>query len=275
MIHERAMLATLSISQWSARKQDKKVTAEVELAHVAHNAGRFNKLLVSKDLLEPLNQIAGKIRDAHYKLTLAWDDNGARMLPSKLFARHTDLMRAHRIAFDKALSDFIAAYPAEVQDARNRLGTMYDPADYPDPSEIQDKFGMSIKYFPVPAAEDFRVNVGEEAKAEICASITQSIADRQNKAVQATFARVRSVITRYATTLSDPDAKIYDTMVTSAIELCDVLEGLNITDDSCITSVCQHIHDYLLIPPSTLRTNAVVRADTAQHAQRILAMLPQ
>lgn len=274
MIQERAMLVTLSISQWSARKQDKKVTAEVELAHAAHNAGKFNKMLVAKDLLEPLNQISGKIRDTHYKLTLSWDDNGARMLPSRLFAEHTAAMRTHRADFDKALNDFVAVYPAEVQAARNRLGTMYNPGDYPDPSEIRSKFGMSIRYFPVPAAEDFRVDVGEEAKAEICASITQSIADRQSKAVQSTFTRVKDVVARFATTLSDPEAKIYDTMVTNAIDLCSVLEGLNITDDPLITAVCQDMRTHLLMPPSTLRANSVIREDTARHAQRILALLP-
>ena len=39
MIQSRAMLANLSISQWTARKYDKSVSSEVEKAHAAHDAG--------------------------------------------------------------------------------------------------------------------------------------------------------------------------------------------------------------------------------------------
>jgi len=65
-IQNKAMLVTLSISQWTARKQDKSVTAEVETAHGAHDSGKFNKLLVAKELLEPITKLTAKIRESHH-----------------------------------------------------------------------------------------------------------------------------------------------------------------------------------------------------------------
>ena len=51
MLNHKAMLMTLSISQWTARKHDKHASSEIEKSHGAKNAGRFNKLLVDADAL--------------------------------------------------------------------------------------------------------------------------------------------------------------------------------------------------------------------------------
>ncbi len=77
-LQTQAMLVTLSVSCWTGRVQDKKVSAEVEQTHGATDAGRYNKLLVDKAHMDPLVQFAGKVRQYHYKMTLPWLDNGAR-----------------------------------------------------------------------------------------------------------------------------------------------------------------------------------------------------
>ena len=59
MLQTKAMLAQLTFHAWGAKKQDKAVTAEVEAKHNAHNAGRFNKDLVDKSLLEPIRTLRG------------------------------------------------------------------------------------------------------------------------------------------------------------------------------------------------------------------------
>ena len=175
MIQERAMLARLSISQWTGKAFDKKVSTEVERAHGAHDAGRFNKALVNKALLEPISKLAGEVRKHHYSVTLPWSDSGERLLPAKLFMDYGAQMRGYRTQMDALVSNLVAAYPAEVQAARNRLGTMYDPADYPDPSDIRDAFGLTFEFTPVPDAKDFRVDVSNEAAEEIRTSINQAV----------------------------------------------------------------------------------------------------
>ena len=273
-IQEKAMLVQLNIKQWTGKKQDKKVTAEVETAHGAHNAGRFNKDLVSKSLLDPHIKLTGEIRKKHYELTLAWSDNGQRLLPSKLFMDYTAYMRGAKAEFAKRTSELAANYPAEVQCARQRLGTMYEPDDYPDASEIYARFDLAIEFAPVPAANDFRVDVGNEAAKEIRASITQTVHTKQEAAVKATFARVREVVSKIYERLSIPDAIFKDTLITNADDLCTVLNGLNITDDPLITQLERDIHDHLIQGPESIRRNSVLRARVARHAQEILGRIP-
>ena len=48
----RAMLVSLSISQWSGRRLDREITDEVNQQHnAAADAGRYNKLLLPKEAL--------------------------------------------------------------------------------------------------------------------------------------------------------------------------------------------------------------------------------
>jgi len=273
MIQSRAMLATLSISAWTARKQDKKISAEVEAAHSAYDAGKFNKLLVNKALLDPITKLTSRIREFHYCMTLPWADSGARLLPSKLFMDYTAKIRAFKAEFDKLVKDLQAAYPTEVQAARNRLGTMYDPGDYPDSYDLKEKFSVNLDFSPVPSAQDFRVDVSTEAQAELRQSITQAVSERQAEAVKATYARVRDVVSKIAERLSDEKAVFKDSLIGNAQDLCAVLDGLNITDDPKLSELARRIRTDLNVPCIQLRSSFVARHRTAELANNILAML--
>lgn len=273
-LQTKAMLAQLSISQWTGRKADKKVTGEVERAHGAHDSGKFNKILVDRALLEPIAKIATRARDYHYHLTLAWSDSGPRILPSALFAEYTQTFRGIKADFEKATNAMVSAYPNEVQAARVRLGSMYEPGDYPEQSDMYMKFGIKTEFMPVPDGDDFRVAVSESDRAELAASVRESVQTRLSSAVTATYSRIKDVVSKIEERLSIPDAIFKDTLITNAVELCQVLDGLNITDDPAIKDICQDIRDNLLMPPSALRNSPATRAATAHHARRILAKLP-
>jgi len=273
MIQSRAMLATLSISQWTARKYDKAVSSEVEKAHAAHDAGRFNKLLVNKALLEPIVKLTGEIRSYHYHTTLPWTDKGDRLLPSILFMDYTVAMRKFRDAFGVLIDTLVQQYPAEVQAARNRLGTMYQPSDYPDVSEIRRRFSIDVEFTPVPNAKDFRVDVGEAAAEEIRESITKAVNDRQNSAMRDCYRRVKDVVSKISERLSDDKAKFHDSLIENATELLAVLPGLNITDDPELTALHNEISRSLIVNPRALRLDPKLRKDTADAADAILARL--
>lgn len=273
-LQTKAMLAQLSISQWTASKQDKRATGEVEATHGAHDAGRFNKRLVAKELLEPISKIATKARDTHYHYTLIRSDSGPRILPSELFAEYTAAFRNLKAQFETAVDKMVLEYPIEVQAARVRLGTLYEPGDYPDPSDMKGRFALKLEFSPVPDGDDFRVSVGETDRQQLAESVRESVASRQAAAVIATYSRIRDVVSKIEERLSTPDAIFKDSLITNAIELCQVLDGLNITDDPAITSICQDIREHLRMPPSTLRSSPNIRLLTAEHAHRILERLP-
>jgi len=94
LLSQKAVLASLSISQWSARKLDKKVTEEIHARnHAEPHAGRYNKLLIAREGLQKVQHAAGEARTFHYAMTQPWMDDGARLLPSALFIDYANRIR--------------------------------------------------------------------------------------------------------------------------------------------------------------------------------------
>ena len=78
-----AVLVELSISSWSGRKLDRKVSAETNQAKGARaDAVRANKnLFAGSDKLEKINNYVSSARQEYYAMTLPWSTSGTRLLP--------------------------------------------------------------------------------------------------------------------------------------------------------------------------------------------------
>lgn len=272
MLQQKAMLVNLNISQWTASKKDKAVSLAVQQQHKANEkkAGWFNKRLIDPTALEPISKIEGRIREFHYKLTLPWGDNGDRILPAKVYMDYVDGLRKFRTEFDDAVDTFVNKYPLLVQEARVMLGTMYDPGDYPDISNIRGRFDLKTTFAPVPDAEDFRVNVGADEIEEIKKSITAGVADRQRAAIKECWGRVRDVVERIQERLATPDAIFRDSLIENAKSLMELLPKLNITEDPELEAVRKDVMDHLIIEPEDLRRYPKTRRQAADKAQEIL-----
>lgn len=274
-ITDKAMVVTLSVSCWTARKQDKKVTAEVEKSHGAHDAGRYNKLLVEKAKLDPLTSHAGKIRQKHYEMTLPWLDNGGRLLPSRLYFNYQKAMVPLQEQFEELVNDFISEYDTKlVADARNRLGTMYDPTDYPPSSVLRRKFGIDIDVAPVPNATDFRVAVGDEERQKIQEQITTRMEERQRKAMNNAWERVRDVVGNVVTRLDVFKPVIHESLMDNAQTLAGLLPGLNILEDPKLDEVALRMRNELNWSANNLRKSLHARRAAVASAREILALVP-
>lgn len=267
----RAMLASLRISSWSARKYDKKVTKETNEAHGADSdAGRYNKMLLPGDAssYKALTSHIAATRVLHYAETLAWSDDGWRLLPVANYQKYTDKLRAAKHEYDSLLSDFLADYPALQQAARIKLNGMYKDEDYPP--NVASKYGFAIEYSPVPSGGDFRVELSQ-AEIDVIATRTESrvkngFEDAHRDAVQRLFKCVSNIHER----LASPDAIFRDTLINNARELCDVLTRMNISGDVDLESLRKQTDSLATVQPDTLRNDAVTRIQTANAAQGIL-----
>ena len=77
LLSQKAVLASIRISQWSARKVDKNATDEIHARnHAEPHAGRYNKLLIAREGLQKVQHVAGEARTFHYGMTQPWLDDG-------------------------------------------------------------------------------------------------------------------------------------------------------------------------------------------------------
>ena len=275
-IHSRAMLVKFSVSVWTARRFDKKVTAEVNTHHGASaDAGRYNKhLLGDAESYKAVVKASTDARTEHYANTLAWSDEGWRMLPTANYLAYTEVVRKNRAAFEAALQDFFRDYPRLRENAKSRLNGMYNEQDYPSADAIHDKFAMSAEYSPVPASGDFRLDLPAEQVRSIAATVDGRVQQATAEAMKDAWTRLFDCVAHIHDRLNDPKAIFRDSLIGNAVELTDVLKRLNVTGDPGLEQARLSVERSLAsLNPQRLRNSTRDRKASAQKADEILAAM--
>jgi hypothetical protein len=270
-LNDRALLVQLSISQWTARKYDKKATKEVTNANGATmDAGRFNKaLLPMNDLLDNVHKKATLIRTEFYTNTLPWGMEGTMMLPSANYLSFMTDYRKQKSDWQYLVNQFVQGYDQLVSDARRTLGSLYNAADYPQRWEVAAKFDMDMAVFPVPSS-DFRVSIGSDELSRIQQDVEQRVKASQQKAMTEVWTRLYDRVKHMAEKLADPKAIFRDSMLENTREICALLPRLNFTDDPDLETMRQQVEATLLKHPEALRNDPDLRRDTAAEAKKIM-----
>jgi hypothetical protein len=273
-IHTRALLVWLQISSWSARKYDKRATLTVNRDNNASDdAGRYNKMLLPGDATSytALTTLLSSIRAWHYNETLAWSDEGWRLLPTANYMHYADQLRSHQAEVDRAVDAFVNDYPALRAQASMRLGGLYKPEDYPDVMDIRSKFAIGLNYMPVPTAGDIRVDLASEQIAMIEAEINGKSNSSVQTAMNDCWSRLHAVVAHAAERLADPSAIFRDSLIENVRECCNVLERMNVTNDPDLARMARETFNAVACnDPQTLRDSKHARQDTADKAKQIL-----
>jgi hypothetical protein len=82
--------------------------------------------------------------------------------------------------------------------------------------------------------------------------------------------RLFDKVQHIAAKCSDPSAIFRDTMIENAREICEVLPRLNFMDDPQLEALRLEVESQLLVHPDRLRTDPVLRSDTAAKAREIM-----
>jgi len=278
----RAMLSHVVIRQWSARRLDRSATdAVIQNAGASDDAGRFNKMLIPPAILAPVVTAGNACRNFHYSRTLPWLDDGARILPALAFDAYSSEMRRLRLAFDAAVSEFLAAYPAAVADARARLGALFDHSDYPTTEEVRDRFGVAVRILPMPDAADFRAALSDEQAGRIRAEIESATREAQELAMRDAWTRVREKLSAMVDKLrafkpgapGERAAGIFrDSLVENVRDLVTVLPAFDLTGAGDMARIAERMAaDLCQHDAAELRESPALRESTATAAAAILA----
>ncbi len=157
-LHDRAMLVDISISQWSMRKHDKKISDEIEEQYETHDAGRYNKVLIAVEQAKIISKVANEARIFHYNNTLPWSDEGRRILPSANYWEYVGELNPLKHKFWRTVKSFWDNYYNYKEESRNRLKDMFREDDYPSLDFLREKYRFNISFLPIPDTDDFRIN---------------------------------------------------------------------------------------------------------------------
>jgi len=276
-LSSRAMLCSLSISMWSARKHDPEASEEIAHRHGAQSdAGRYHKVLLPKQALAEIQKIVSDARQEHYFMTLPWDDNGYRVLPAAAYMDHTEKMRELSNRFTPAVDALAQQFGQLVENAKVRLGGLFCSDDYPTPEELRSKFSFATKVMPLPDAGDFRVTLGDEEKDRIKRQITAAVEASLQVASRDLWQRLYEAVSHlaerlraYKVTEEGVEHPFRDSVVLNLVKLVDVLPKLNVTGDPELERLAAQVRGSLLVDPQELRKSESVRSETAKNAAAI------
>ena len=276
-----SMLVEFNASVWTARKLDKKTTDEVVTSKnaAAKDAARVNKhLLAGRNELDVINTYVGSVRTYVYENTMPWSDSGIRLLPTASFLTFSQRMADSEQTFFSYVEDFIRVYPSLITAQAMALGDMFKRDDYPDVSEIERKFNFRLNFMPVPRAGDFRIDVGNDAQKEL----QEKLAKLADERVEAAMADVRERLKTHLVRMQDrlgydnvdgdrKTRKFHDSLVTGALELCDMVKHLNIINDTTLDQARVGLVQALQgVDAKELRTNEAVRDDVRKNVDALL-----
>lgn len=278
-ISTKAMLVSLEICTWTARKADKEVSDKVaDENEASRDAGRYWKALVAKDAISKIRTIAGAARNTHYEFTLPWAQDGARILPATMYWKYEETMRGFRDQFEEAVREFLTNYEQYVQAARFRLKKLFKEGDYPSSREIASKFSFQRIITPLPDASDFRVDLSKGEVDRIKKEIEGRMQDTLQDAVRDVWDRLHRTLAHIADRLDAykvEDGKVRnpfrDSLVTNLNELVDLLPKLNLTGDAKLSELTKQVSEKLTgFEAQDLRDDEKLRRQVARDTKSIL-----
>jgi hypothetical protein len=280
-ISSSALLVELNISTWTARKLDRKTSAEVDTAKSTKvKAGNYHKkLLAGTKELEAVQQVASRIRTWHASMTLPWGKNGTCLLPMDNFFQYKQELNAHEQDFDAAVAAFLAAYPTLVTAMAFQLGALFTRAEYPDVKDIAGKFRLRYSFSPVPEVGDFRIDTEAQTKRELeeqyQAVYQEKLADAQKELWDSLHEHLTHMSERL-TAADDGSKKIFhDSLVENAIKLCSRLSRLNVTNDPALEQARRSLESALVgVDAKELRKHDDARVEVKSRVDEILSKFP-
>ena len=281
-ISSSSMLVELGIGVWTGRKQDKRASEEVVAANNADKGvARVTKsLLGTCEELDALVKFSANVRNIHYNSTLPWSDMGPRLLPTpRYFAYHKN-MSALQTEFFRMVDAFIDAYDLEVAAAQAKLGNLFDVREYPNASELRQKFSFKFNYIPLPDAGDWRLDINNEALASLKDQYATHYTGQLTAAMNDIWKRLYETLTALSRQLSDKteDGKtprIFASVFDRMQEVLDLMETCNMTGDMTMQLMQRRLAAaFNGVSAEAVKDDAYLRRDTKQAIDAAIKSLP-
>lgn len=302
-IASSASIGSLNISVWEGRKKDKTTEQEVQESKGARSkrATSVHKhLLPESPALDAIKTLRGEARVWFNRVTLPWDDNGWRIITTaQYFEVMADAARFEQ-RFNQLVQVFLNTYSTEISKQAFELGALFNRADYPTVDELRSKFRFTLNINPLPLADDFRLNIGNEALKELRDRCMNDTKLRLQTAMADAWGRVKEQVewvhSRMTAVLEhDPDAveeiketdddgnvtsvtikkkrrpKIHESMLDQGLELCSLLRDLNVANDPKLEEARQMLEKALVhVDVDSLKESKETQQSTQKAMQDIL-----
>lgn len=280
-IANRCMLVKLNISAWTATKLDKSESNKVMRDNGVHSSSNKNPVRVYKDIMaggtvvKNIKDYAARCRLDYNKMTLPFEDNGWRILPTAMYFEFIDFVNEREAGFTDLVRQLETQYGSMVRASMEMLSNLQDHADYTDIEDVLDKYSFNLSKRPMPDSGHFIVDgMGDElerVKAQMDAERDAQVANAVAEGGERVFTMLESMSAKLDN--SDPEAKkrFHDNWLSSAQHLCEQAEKWNLTGNSRLKSVTDRFQNAIRgYNVDSLKHSPVARAEMKDQLDSIL-----
>lgn len=274
-IESTCLLVKMKISFWDGFKKDNNASETVDkFFRTEGKAGNYSKRLFDKSVLKPIRYHINRIKEEHGRMTMPWCYDGVYILPNNLYFQYTEIMRNLSDALSSAVDNMATQYPVYVAAQRNKLGDLFNSEDYPHPETLKEKYAVSFKFFPVPDASHFLIDIENQQLDKLKADLTDTLYNTQKAALNTLYKKVLDLVDNLHERLDDPKNVFHESLLDNLDQLVSVLPGLNVFDDDVLNKAYTQLREKVLIcDAKELRDNSVKRREVAANAFDVAALL--
>ena len=266
-IMDRTILLSLSLHRWGVTKKVSSSSVETDADKALINV---SKRLVDCDaytaIVKADNAFAASLRCLALPSMFR---SGIYAVPVALLDRVDRMITRYQDERAVLVGEFCYQYQGAVNEAESRLGSLYDPSNYPNVEFVRSSFSLEYRYVSTSVPDKLRMvradifaRETEKAKAEV-----ESMASEVRNLLRASM---RDLLAHAAERLMPgPDGKrkkFHDTLVSNIRDFLSTFRDRNITQDSELESIVAQVEVLTDgIEPDLLREDAGLR-DEVQKA---------
>ncbi len=284
-IRNFATLVTLNMQRWHAKVKDNKAAKDAaDKAGASPEAFEARKRLLAgcDSELKAVHKEMDTARTEHYRLTMPWSmvgvndvgkRAGGRLMPNTLFLDYTATMARCKASMEAKLATFEAKYPSLIAIAQKKLGTAFNPSEYPNPSSIKSHFNLSFDFHPIPIGEDFK-GLQQAQVDQLSAALKRKTRCMLENAMQDVWKTLYETVQHAHAKLSAPSGVFHASLIDKLRDQSELMKHLNIAMDKNIAQVANLISgDLIKFDPKDIRKDPALRKRLADYAQTIVAYM--
>lgn len=255
-LSSKAVIAQLNIGSWRTKKVHADETRAENARHGLTNEATVDVDICKHPALDMIDTLHNMARSEHYRLTMATETKGMRLLPGARQIEHSRVMLDIAGKVDALVRQFMDDYDAEKAKAPARLKGLYLAKHWPSHDAVRAKFYFQTRYLPAPDQGQWA-----EWLAEAAVAATDDLRSR-----------LREAVLKVASKLKDPKAIFRDSLTGNLVDLLALVPDLNLSEDPTIKQLADSAAALVEFEPDTLRDDPIARANVASKAADICSM---
>ena len=226
---------------------------------------------IDKNWLASLKKLRSRAREYLYNRAYTFPIPGFIFVPKGNIIKIDDAMNSFENEFASLVDSFIGKYPGYIEEMRRRLGSLYNPLDYPP--NIRQYFAFTWRFLSLCHENNTELLSPETIRREE-ASFRQMVDEFRNTASSTLRTAFVEMVNRTVERLSGEKKIFRDTLIGNIREFIDGFSTMNINNDVELAAAVDRCNKILAgVSIDVIRSNDQFRHSIASSIQGVQAQL--